>query len=814
METLLQDFRYALRQLRKNPGFTAIAVLTLALGIAVNATMFSMVSAFLLRKPPGRDPEHVAVVTGVDPAQGFQADAKPVSVPNYLAWRNSNHVFTEMAAANEYHTASFSAQQHSPESLNTAAVSANYFSVLGVTPQLGRTFMTGEDQPGRDHVVILSHGLWERDLGSDPAVIGSTVRLNRETYTVVGVMPASFSLMGFIPQMWTPLVLSPSDQTAAAHRDRYLFLFARMKPGVSMEQASAEFSTLGRQAEQSFPDTEKGWGVMVRTLPDFLIYSFSIRSALAVLMTTVGFVLLIACANVAGLLLARATGRRKEVAIRASLGAGRLRIIRQLLTEGLAIAGLGGGTGLLFTFWGVKLVRANMTFNDQVSSIPFTIDRNVLMFSAGVSLVCAVLCGLAPALNASRTDITTNLKDESRAASVGRSRSRLRTVMVGGEVALALFLLVGTGLLVHALFEIEHQNLGFRADHLLTAGLTLDQGRYEDSGKQSLFVRDLLSRLQNLPGAESVAAVSDLPSTGPGSVTLRIKGQQDAPSSQGLSALDFVVTPDYLRTAGVALLHGRTFADADDAKAPRVLLVNQKFVERYLAGQEALGQQVRLEVNGAPSGWSQIIGVVSNVKTYSESTRDDPEVYEAYLQRPVASFSVMVRTSSDPSVLITGVRSTVAQLDAELPLARVMSMPAVLEAQREGNPFFVYVLESFAIMALLLAAIGIYGLIAYSVGQRAHEIGIRMALGAKRQDVQRMVLAEGLKMAAVGGAIGLALALPLPKLFGAIFFDLHVNEPWVYFVVAVAILLVAMFATYFPARRAARVEPMNALRQE
>jgi putative ABC transport system permease protein len=348
----------------------------------------------------------------------------------------------------------------------------------------------------------------------------------------------------------------------------------------------------------------------------------------------------------------------------------------------------------------------------------------------------------------------------------------------------------------------------------LTAGLTLDKARYEDGTRQTLFVRDLLSRLQILPGVEAVAAVSELPSTGPGNVTLRIKGQQDAPSSQGLSALDFVVTPDYFRTAGISLLHGRTFAAADDAAAPRVLLVNQKFVERYLSNQEALGQQVRLEVNGAPAGWSQIIGVVGNVKTYSESTRDDPEVYEAYLQRPVASFSVMLRTSSDPNLLVTGVRNTVAQLDAELPLSRVMSMPAVLEAQREGNPFFVFVLVVFAMMALLLAAIGIYGLIAYSVGQRVHEIGIRMALGARRQDVQRMVLGEGLKMAAVGGAIGLALAIPLPKLFGAIFFDLHTNEPAVYFVVPIAILMVAMLATYVPARRAARVEPMTALRQE
>ena len=653
MGTLVQDFRYALRQLRKNPGFTAIAVLTLGLGIAVNATMFSMVSAFLLRRPPGRESERVAVVMTVDPAPGFQSDASPVSVPNYLAWREANHVFADLAAADQYRTVSLTSQRQS-ESMRAAAVSPNFFSVLDVTPQLGRTFVAGEDQPGQDHVVVLSHELWERQFGSDPSVVSRTIRLNRENYTVIGVMPASFRLMGFTPQMWTPLALTPADQTAAAHRERSLYLFARMKPGATIEQARAEFGTLAHQAEASFPETEKGWRANVRTLPDFLIYTFGIRSALAVLMTTVGFVLMIACANVAGLMLARATGRRKEVAIRVSLGASRLRVIRQLLTEGLAIAFLGGAAGLLFAFWGVNLIRANMTFNDAVSAVPVSLDRNVLLFAAGLSLVCAVLCGLAPALNASRTDITTNLKDESRAASPGRSRSRLRTVMVAGEVALALFLSVGTGLLIRALAVIAHQNLGFQADQLLTAGISLDKARYEDASRQTPFVRDLLSRVRSLPGAEAVAVASDLPATGPGSVTLHIKGQQDAPNSPGLTTLDFVVTLDYLRTAGISLLHGRTFTDADDVAAPRVVLINQKFVERYLAGEEALGKQVRLEVNGVPSGWSQIVGVVGNVKTYSEATRDEPEVYEAFLQRPVASFSVMVRTTSDPNVLISG----------------------------------------------------------------------------------------------------------------------------------------------------------------
>jgi putative ABC transport system permease protein len=813
MKTLVQDLRYALRQLRKNPGFTAIAVVTLALGIAVNATMFSIVSAFLLRRPPGRDPERVAVVSSVDPAQGFQADATPVSVPNYLAWRQANHVFADMAAADEYRTVSLTTERES-EALRAAAVSPNYFGVLSVTPQLGRTFEAGEDQAGRDHIVILSHEVWKQRFGSDVSVIGRTVRLNREPYSVIGVMPGSFRLMGFTPQLWTPLVLSAADQSAAARRNRSLFVFARLKPGVPLQQARAELITLARRAEESFPETEKGWGAAVRTLPDFLIYEFSIRSALAVMMTTVGFVLMIACANVAGLLLARATGRRKELAIRSALGAGRLRIIGQLLTEGLVIALLGGGIGLLLAYWGITFVRASMSFNEAVSAVPVSLDWNVVLFATGVSLVSAVLCGLAPALSASRSDVNTNLKDEGRAASASRSHSRLRIVMVAGEIALALFLLVGTGLLFRGLFVIEHQNLGFEADHLLTAGVALDQARYPDASHQSLFVRDLISRLQQLPGIETVAVASDLPATGPGGVTLRIKGQPDSPTNQGLSALDFVVTPDYVRTAGILLLRGRTFAERDDAKAPRVVLVNQEFVHRYLQDQDAIGKQVRLETSGADLEWSEIVGVVGNVKTYSESTRDDPEVYEAFYQRPVASFSLVVRATSDPGSLTSALRATVARVDSELPLGRVMSMPAVIESQRAGNPFFVRVLGSFAVLALILAAIGIYGLIAYSVGQRRHEIGIRMALGARSQDVQRMVLGEGMKMTLVGGAVGLAMALPLPKVFGAIFYDLQVSEPRVYFIVPMAILLVAIFATYVPARRAARVDPMSALRQE
>src|SRR5499427_4683581 len=503
MTVFRSDMRLALRIVSKNLGFTAVAVLTLALGIAVNATMFSLVSAFLLRRPAAADPDRVIVVSSVSPSGGFLPDANSVSLPNYLAWRVANDVFTDLAAADEFRTVNLvvpagtselaalgagSSQSQSalgqPEAVRSAAVTPNYFRALGVSPQMGRTFADGEDQPGHEHVVVLSHDLWVRRFAADPTIVGRSVLLNREDYTVVGVMQKNFQLLGFIPQLWTPLVLSPADQTVDARKDRSLYMFGRLKPGVTLGQARARFVTLAQRAAEDFPQVEKGWGAAARTLPDFVIYTFGIRNGLAIMMTTVGFVLMIACANVAGLLLARAAGRRKELAIRISLGAGRFRIVRQLLTEGLLIAGLGGTTGLLLSYGGIRFIQARMAFNEYIGAVPITLDRNVLFFGAAISLVSAVLCSLAPALNASRTDVNTSLKDESRSASAGRSQTRLRTVLVASEVALALILLIGTAVLIRGIFITGHQNLGFSPDHLLTANITLDDARYKQPRQQ------------------------------------------------------------------------------------------------------------------------------------------------------------------------------------------------------------------------------------------------------------------------------------------------------------------------------------------
>jgi predicted permease len=814
-ESLLSDVRFALRQLIKSPGFTVTAVATLALGIAVNATMFSLVSAFLLPNLPGRDLKNMVVVSAVNPDASFQPDTNPVSPANYSAWGKDSSVFSAVTAANEYLTGSLSGSAQQPEPISYAAVSANYFSVLGVSPQLGRPFVAGEDEPGHDHVLVLSHGLWERRFGADPSIVGRSVRLNREDYVVAGVMPADFRLLGFEDQLWTPLTLTAADRAPSGRKNRYLYMFARLAPGVTLQQARAQISILAQQAQRDFPGTESRWGASVRTLRDFLIHNFGIRTALAVIMTVVGFVLLIACANVAGLLLTRAVGRQKELAVRMSLGATRFRVVRQLMTEGLVIALLGGGVGLFLTYLGIHVLRAGLSFNDAISSVPVRLDTNVLLFAALVSLLSAMVSSVAPAFKASRTAINTDLKSESRGGTSGQAHNRLRVVLVGAEIAIALFLLIGSCLLIRGVYLLDHQELGFNRDHLLTARVMLDKARYADASKQNQFARSLVTQMQQLPGVKDAALASSLPASGFGSVSIHIKGQPPSRSNQQQTAGDVVVTPDYFRVVGVSVLSGRAFSDSDDA-TPRVVLVNQEFAHKYFHDQDPVGKQIQLDIADAPSAWGEIVGVVSDVKTYSLDPRMDPQVYELYLQRPVASFSVMLRSTADPASLTPVLRHVVGGLDSELPLLRVMSMDSVIETQRGGNPLFSRLLATFAILALTLSAIGIYGLIAYTVGQRTHEIGIRLALGAKQSDISRMILKQGFKVAAAGLAVGFTMALPLPKLFGSIFQGggITFGAPVIYPVVLAVMFMVVFAATLGPARRAMRVDATTALRNE
>ena len=813
LESIGADARFALRQLWKSPGFTVTTVLTLALGIGVNATMFSMVSAFLMPKLPGRDAKKVVVVSAVNPDDNFLPDVYPISAPNYLRLTADRHVFAETAAAQDGIAGSLAGQQQ-PEAIHYAAVTPNYFSLFGATPLLGRGFAANEDEPGRNHVVLLSHGLWARRFGSDAGILGRTVRLNREDYTVIGVMGADFRMMDFTPQLWTPLTLTAADTAPEARKNRDLYLFAQLAPGVTLQQARAEAQRLAKQADTDYPTLEGRWGGSVRTLSDFLVYSFHIAQALAVLMTTVGFVLLIACVNVAGLLLTRAAGRQKELAVRASLGASRWRIVRQLFIEGMTVALLGGGTGLGLSWAGIRLLRGMLTFNDAIASVSLSLDGRVLAFAAAVTLVAAVLSSVAPAMKASRIEISKDLRAEGRGATAGRGQNRLRAVLVGGEIAMALFLLAGTGLLIRGLYALEHQRLGFREDHLLTAGLMLDKARYPNAAKQLLFVHELLPKLKEIAGVKDAAVTVDLPATGAGSAPVQIQGVAEPPTGQQRTAEHVAVTPEFFAAAGIPALRGRTFTEQDDGNSPRVVVVNQEFVRRYLGGGDAVGRRVKLDTGDGPAVWETIAGVVADVKSYSEQSQVNPLVYEAFAQRPAAGFSVMLRGQAAPDSMIPVLRQAVAAVDPELPLLNVMSMKAVIAMQRNGDPAFMEIMSSFAVLALALSAIGIYGLIAYAVRQRTNEFGIRLALGAKGSDISWMIVWQGLKIAVIGSGIGLALAIPLPRLFGSMFEGIHFGGPVVYPVVLATLLLVAVLAAWIPARRASQVDPMAALRND
>jgi putative ABC transport system permease protein len=764
-------------------------------------------------KLPGPDPQHIVVPSSINPDAQFQPDVYPVSVPNYLAWSDDKRVFAEMAAS-DGRSGSLSQPGQQPEAIVYSAVTPNYFTIFRVAPELGRALLAGEDQPGHDHVVILSHGLWARRFGSDRSIIGRSVRLNREDYVVAGVMPETFRMMAYTPQLWVPMTLTEADGAAGTRKNRYLTLFSRLAPGVTLEQARAQLKILAEQDQKDYPEAEKRWGASARTLGDFLIYSFGIKKALAVMMTVVGFVLLIACANVAGLMLTRAVGRQKELAIRMSLGASRGRVMRQLLTEGIVIALLGGVVGLFISYFGIQGLRAGLNFNDAVAAVPVSLDRNVLLFAMAISLVSAVLSSVAPALKSSRTDINTDLKSETRGATSGRSHNRMRVFLVGGEIALALFLLIGSCILIRGVYQLDHQQLGFNHDHLLTAAVQLDEARYADATKQAQFVQEAIGRLQQIPGVQSVAVASDLPASGPGSVPIHIKGQVESNASEVHTALDVVVSPEYFDLTRIPLLQGRTFTGRDDGSVPGVVIVNQEFMRKYFPGQNPVGKQIQLDVTGVAPAWYEIVGVVADVKSYSEDPRTEPEVYEAWAQRPCASFSFLVRSNVEPNSLIPALRRAFAELDAELPLLRVMNMDQVIDKQRSGNPLFTKLLAAFAGLALILSAIGIYGLIAYSVGQRTQEIGIRMALGAKTRDISRMILRESFKVTAIGSSIGLVLALPLPTVFDSMFQGLPFRAPGVYPLVLVVMLAVAFGATYVPARRATHIDPTRALRSE
>jgi predicted permease len=814
LEVLLQDLRFGARMLSKNPGFAAVATLTLALGIAANATIFSFVSAVMLKRPPVGDPDRLAVISSISPVSSWGVNLNPFSAPIYFAWKHESHLFADMAAADPYASASLTGDGV-PERVSAMRTTANFFSVLGVSAQWGRTFTEGEDQSGREHVVILSHELWERRFAADEHLVGKTIRLNGAGYQIIGVMPAKFVLQSFQAKVWMPVVLSEGQQSAAARENRNLYLFARLNPGVTVSEANAEFQRLARVAEQDFPDTERGWGATVLTLQDYMIRQFNAGSAFVLLVSAVGFVLLIACANIAGLLLARATGRGKEIAVRVALGAGRLRMIRQLLTEALLLAALGGAAGLALTFWGARLLKSALGFNEEVRILDLSVDLRVLAFTAGISLLAAVVFGLAPALKSGTSEVYTILKNATGKASAGSRQNRLRSVLVIGEVALAVVLLTGTGLMIRGVVDGMKKGLGFEQSHLLTASLSLPDSKYSGAGKQSAFYRELLAKMENLPGAESAAIASILPAGGADEDSFRVKGQENLPPGERSKARYFVVSPNFFATARIRVIRGRVFSEMDGPGSQPVTVVSEVFARRFFPKGDALGQQVLIDTGGESGAqWREIIGVVGNVKGWPLAAADDPEIYENYLQRPQGEMALMIRTRGNPDALAPGLREVVWGMDKDQPIAGVMSFEERIGNQIAGDRLFVQMLGIFAALALTLSGVGLYGLVAYTVGLRTQEIGIRMALGANRRRILGQVVRDGMKLALTGVALGIVLALPLPRVLEGLLRDFRVSGMWVYLLIPAVICAVALLACIIPARRAARVDPIVALRYE
>ena len=812
---LWQDLRYGGRILAKNPGFTAVALLTVALGIGVNTTIFSFVSSVLLRQPPVNDPSSVMALRSDDPIGTRSGDLATVSPPDFLDWRAQSTAFTYMAAGD--FDALTVGGGGEPERVPAAQVTQGYFQILGVPCLLGRTFLPGEDQAGHERVVVLSESLWRRHFGSDPQIIGRTVKVNGENSTVVGVMPSRLRMWMFPADLWTPLVFTPEQLADAGRRSRFLSVFARLKPGVDEKQAKAEMATIAQRLAASHPESNKGWGASVLSLQEYIIKLGGVRTALVFLMATVGLVLLIACANLANLLLARNSSRAREFAIRIALGAGRARLARQLLSECLLLSFAGGGLGLALAFWGIRAFRTHLNWSDYAARLAaeISVDWRVLLFTLLVSVAAAMVFGLAPAVQISRPDPIAGLKESSRTATAGREHHRLQSLLVRGEVALSLILLVAAGLFVKGFIEERQVKPGMNPGNVLTATVSLGGSVYQDYSHQSAFFANVLRQLETFSQVQSAAVTSDLPFTFPASVRFSSEDQPAVAGEEQPSAGYYVVSPGYFQTVQIPLLEGREFKPSDDAASAPVAVVNEAFARKYFGSRNPVGRHIRMDHgHGARAQWSQIVGVVGNVNEFLGQSAPRPHVYEPFLARPDVSMNLVVRTHGEPGEFAASLRRSVWTVDKDQAVTNLRTMERVVQDAGYGDDLMARLMTGFAGLALVMAVIGIYGVIAYVIGRRTHEIGVRMALGARRSAVFRLVLRHSMSVVLTGVAFGFLVSLALPKLVAASFPGFHVHAAWIVAGTPLAVTLVALASCCLPARRASQVDPIVALRHE
>jgi putative ABC transport system permease protein len=821
METLIQDLRYGLRSLIKNPGFAAVAIIALALGIGANTAIFSVVNGILFRPLPYPEPERLAIVWETRTnLQSETSDSNfPVAAGNFLDWREQNQTFDHIAA---FHSQTLNLTgSGEPERIGVIRASADLFPLLGVEPVRGRTFFAEEDTADANRVVLLSHQFWQRRFGSDPNVLEQTLTLEGVTYNIIGVMPQGFQFprknelpAGYqIPatvDVWLPLALTPAQrQNRGRH---YLAVVARLKSRVSQEQAQADMDSIARQLSEQYPQTNTDEGAALISLHQHIVKK--IRPALIALLGAVGFVLLIACANVANLMLARAAARQKEVAVRVALGASRLRIVRQLLTESLLLAIIGGTLGFLLALWGIDVLMALAPDN-----IPrfedLSIDGRVLGFTLLVSLATGILFGLVPALQVSKSELNHTLKEGGGRTAGSAQRSRIRSALMIAEIALSLVLLVGAGLMIRAFQRLMKVDPGFKSENVLTMDIAITRSKYPDRRTRSDFFEAALARISTVPGVEAAAGIYPLPLGGAEEgVGFTIENEPPRQPGDSRSVGPRWVSSDFFLAMGIPLRDGRTFDRRDSEDAPLVVIINDALAERYFPNENPIGKRVAIDSNQGNPNWRQIVGLVANIKHTNLEDDARPQLYIPHTQFAIPSLTFVVKTSTEPLALVNALREQVLAVDKDQPVTNIKTMDEWVGNALAQKRFNMFLFGVFAATALLLAAVGIYGVMAYSVNQRSHEIGIRLALGAQTGNVLAMVIRQGMLLALSGVGIGLIAAFALTRLLANLLFNVSTSDLTTFLAMSLILTGVALVACLVPARRATKVDPLAVLRNE
>ena len=814
MNNLIQDIRFGLRMLLKSPGVSIIATIALALGIGANTAIFSVVNAVLLRPLPFPDPDSLVAVFETDLQRGQQRGSH--SYPNFFDVRSQNTVFERVAS---YYDGNFvMTGRGEPVRLQGSVGTADLIPLLGVAPMLGRTFNPDEDKPSpTGRVVILSHTLFQNRFGSDPSVLNQTITLDGRNYTIVGVMPPRFEfpIQNEPVELWTTIAgdAAGSDPVTGQRGAHFLRVIGRLKPGVTQEQAQTELTAIAARLEQQYPDENSRRTLRVESAHAALVGD--IRPMLILFLCAVAAVLLIACANVANLLLARATGRHKEMAIRSALGASRVRVIRQLLTESVLLSIAGGAVGLLLAVWWSDLLIA-LGKDDIPRALEVGIDWRVLTFTLGVSLLTGLIFGMAPAFHSSKTELVESLKENSRGGSEGARRIRLRNVLMVGELAMAVVLLVIAGLLIQSLYRLQQVNSGLKPENILTFNVGLSEVKYK-SERQTQFFIELKNRLEATPGIESASTIYPLPLSGDRfSISFDIEGRP-VPRSDNPSADFFNTGVGYFSTMGIPVIKGRDFDDRDKRGSTPVIIITETFARQHFPGEDPIGKRIRpgiSSIEGEDSMMRDIVGIVGDVRNRGLSTQPRAAYYVPATQVPFSQMVAVAKTTGEPRSLISAATKVVNAMDQDIPLFGVKSMEEYLAASVAAPRFSTTLLSIFAGVALVLTIVGLYGVMSYSVAQRTNEIGIRLALGAQRRDVLLMVVKHGSKLILIGLAIGLAVAFALTRWIASLLFGVTAKDPWTFAAVAVLLAIVALMACYVPALRATKVDPMEALRCE